>query len=206
MQDILEVKKPLTVTNAPSQMRYDNKRKHPVDFIQQNKALAEEEFQMQALSTCFGSHLPMKLTMERTLVTATRRFPGHKNYNVGLEVLMGKLNEIDFEDYLGTDNPFKRSENPHSEQISRRWLIAECKALTNAALTSKQIAGHANYSLVCMLDRQRKHCSCKKWKQNLQYSQVLCRIFFPSSNNKTCLLYTSPSPRDGLLSRMPSSA
>ena len=27
-----------------------------------------------------------------------------------------------------------------------------------------------------------------------------------SSNNKNCLLYTSPSPRDGLLSRMPSSA
>ena len=26
------------------------------------------------------------------------------------------------------------------------------------------------------------------------------------SNPKTCLLYTSPSPRDGLLSRMPSSA
>ena len=25
-------------------------------------------------------------------------------------------------------------------------------------------------------------------------------------NNKDCLLYTSPSPRDGLLSRMPSSA
>ena len=25
-------------------------------------------------------------------------------------------------------------------------------------------------------------------------------------NNVTCLLYTSPSPRDGLLSRMPSSA
>ena len=27
-----------------------------------------------------------------------------------------------------------------------------------------------------------------------------------SGGNKTCLLYTSPSPRDGLLSRMPSSA
>ena len=26
------------------------------------------------------------------------------------------------------------------------------------------------------------------------------------SNHQTCLLYTSPSPRDGLLSRMPSSA
>ena len=29
-----------------------------------------------------------------------------------------------------------------------------------------------------------------------------CKAF----NDKTCLLYTSPSPRDGLLSRMPSSA
>ena len=29
---------------------------------------------------------------------------------------------------------------------------------------------------------------------------------FDASCVKTCLLYTSPSPRDGLLSRMPSSA
>ena len=28
----------------------------------------------------------------------------------------------------------------------------------------------------------------------------------PEFTHKTCLLYTSPSPRDGLLSRMPSSA
>ena len=31
-------------------------------------------------------------------------------------------------------------------------------------------------------------------------------IFFRNQNLKPCLLYTSPSPRDGLLSRMPSSA
>ena len=29
---------------------------------------------------------------------------------------------------------------------------------------------------------------------------------WPTPENSTCLLYTSPSPRDGLLSRMPSSA
>ena len=29
---------------------------------------------------------------------------------------------------------------------------------------------------------------------------------FPTSHSQVCLLYTSPSPRDGLLSRMPSSA
>ena len=32
------------------------------------------------------------------------------------------------------------------------------------------------------------------------------RAHYASLNNKCCLLYTSPSPRDGLLSRMPSSA
>ena len=30
--------------------------------------------------------------------------------------------------------------------------------------------------------------------------------FSTTANAQTCLLYTSPSPRDGLLSRMPSSA
>ena len=34
----------------------------------------------------------------------------------------------------------------------------------------------------------------------------LNNLCFFGGNNYTCLLYTSPSPRDGLLSRMPSSA
>ena len=33
---------------------------------------------------------------------------------------------------------------------------------------------------------------------------LVCHAF--SGNHHACLLYTSPSPRDGLLSRMPSSA
>ena len=37
---------------------------------------------------------------------------------------------------------------------------------------------------------------------------VRCRVVVPETapQTKICLLYTSPSPRDGLLSRMPSSA
>ena len=34
----------------------------------------------------------------------------------------------------------------------------------------------------------------------------LINVFGEWDNYKACLLYTSPSPRDGLLSRMPSSA
>ena len=41
--------------------------------------------------------------------------------------------------------------------------------------------------------------------QEMMRSQVL-RDIAVSTISSTCLLYTSPSPRDGLLSRMPSSA
>ena len=41
----------------------------------------------------------------------------------------------------------------------------------------------------------------------LPREQLLTTLRYLSSNSfLTCLLYTSPSPRDGLLSRMPSSA
>ena len=40
----------------------------------------------------------------------------------------------------------------------------------------------------------------------LEFEQVTLGITMAASPCKTCLLYTSPSPRDGLLPRMPSSA
>ena len=50
---------------------------------------------------------------------------------------------------------------------------------------SKVILNFKNKELYC------KKCGCKLHR---------------NGKTKTCLLYTSPSPRDGLLSRMPSSA
>ena len=49
------------------------------------------------------------------------------------------------------------------------------------------------------------------WTQNegelaVQLLEDLLRTKIPARDVKACLLYTSPSPRDGLLSRMPSSA
>ena len=38
------------------------------------------------------------------------------------------------------------------------------------------------------------------------YALKGCYVFKVVQQAQTCLLYTSPSPRDGLLSRMPSSA
>ena len=42
--------------------------------------------------------------------------------------------------------------------------------------------------------------------KELEWHGILKRVERPMGSRKSCLLYTSPSPRDGLLSRMPSSA
>ena len=48
------------------------------------------------------------------------------------------------------------------------------------------------------------HIVHKLIKENINESEIeFCDVV---SRDMTCLLYTSPSPRDGLLSRMPSSA
>ena len=61
-------------------------------------------------------------------------------------------------------------------------------------------------SLFCLLRFERPYD--KSWEIPIQI-ELLGKITFHLKNNITyssCLLYTSPSPRDGLLSRMPSSA
>ena len=42
-----------------------------------------------------------------------------------------------------------------------------------------------------------------KDRKHTFHTPVFCNV---DNENSICLLYTSPSPRDGLLSRMPSSA
>ena len=43
-------------------------------------------------------------------------------------------------------------------------------------------------------------------KKNPVFKNADADYYLAIKKNKICLLYTSPSPRDGLLSRMPSSA
>ena len=44
------------------------------------------------------------------------------------------------------------------------------------------------------------------WTATAQDTDTIPNIFIEKAKSSDCLLYTSPSPRDGLLSRMPSSA
>ena len=57
------------------------------------------------------------------------------------------------------------------------------------------------------LGRQQAQAVGQAQAQNYQQAQQQAQQNFQNKLTKhTCLLYTSPSPRDGLLSRMPSSA
>ena len=48
--------------------------------------------------------------------------------------------------------------------------------------------------------------SNEEWKVTLQLLKIVCSKTAVATLQETCLLYTSPSPRDRSLSRMPSSA
>ena len=62
-------------------------------------------------------------------------------------------------------------------------------------------------------NKEARHLSYDVTYRELGSNEVVTKSTYPNASfvygvswNHICLLYTSPSPRDGLLSRMPSSA
>ena len=66
----------------------------------------------------------------------------------------------------------------------------------------KTMPSRASRYVVHIFLSTHKHCP----EENLGKTFVKLAFENEKLYSKTCLLYTSPSPRDGLLSRMPSSA
>ena len=63
---------------------------------------------------------------------------------------------------------------------------------------------HHKQKILLFLSAMRSHADkLKKSKFKIEYSSIEDKSF---KSDYICLLYTSPSPRDRLLSRMPSSA
>ena len=79
------------------------------------------------------------------------------------------------------------------EPLLARLTIPIVKALKDAKLTPEQLDNVLFVGGATRMPAFTRHIS---------------RLFktFPNTDKNPCLLYTSPSPRDGLLSRMPSSA
>eukprot|EP01016_Furgasonia_blochmanni_P009524 TRINITY_DN1394_c0_g3_i3.p2 TRINITY_DN1394_c0_g3~~TRINITY_DN1394_c0_g3_i3.p2 ORF type:complete len:140 (-),score=30.86 TRINITY_DN1394_c0_g3_i3:32-451(-) len=91
--------------------------------------------------------------------------------------------------------------------------FVEIEALIDAATLQHLRSTHVKFTkFVEVLLPLWKYLTFSALKLSLTLGRVLaCSSFFrnlliPERFLSTCLLYTSPSPRDGLLSRMPSSA
>jgi len=52
------------------------------------------------LGNIYGSHAPLRMQMEETILSQFQRFPGMKSSFVGLETILGTRDEIEFRDYL----------------------------------------------------------------------------------------------------------
>ena len=61
---------------------------------------------MQQLSVLYGSHLPMRMVMERTIAAETRRLGGYGSSMFGLNMAMDKYEDLDFTDIL--NDPYQQ--------------------------------------------------------------------------------------------------
>ena len=92
------------------------------------------------------------------------------------------------------------------KDVTWTWTINETKIVQNFKKMYKNLPvlnlSNEKDDLILVTDTSNEHWSMVL---KIKEGEKLCK-YCSGSFNKACLLYTSPSPRDGLLSRMPSSA
>jgi proteasome maturation protein len=52
------------------------------------------------LGNVYGAHVPMRKRMELGIVSSIQRLPGLPSSNFGLEILLNKHEDLDFDDFL----------------------------------------------------------------------------------------------------------
>ena len=86
----------------------------------------EEENRMRTYSILFGSHLPMKLTIEREALGRCGRMPGERSSMLGLDVSMNNLNRIEETDYMNRNPNTLNSFPINKQKISKKqWTYQE---------------------------------------------------------------------------------
>ena len=101
-----------SLTVGPQQPAlYANMEIHPVKTIQDNAAVMGERQALQQMSVLYGSHMPMRFVMERSILSQTRRLGGYGSSMHGLNVHMERYEDLDFTDIL--NDPFESPMENH---------------------------------------------------------------------------------------------
>ena len=67
----------------------------------------------------FGGGMAFTMMIERERFGRTQRLNKNDSEYLGLQVLSGKLEQLDFEDYLGFDNPLSNLHSTSEELLSQ---------------------------------------------------------------------------------------
>ena len=81
-------------------MIYNEIKAHPVEQLQKNAIENMERQKLQEMSVLYGSALPMRYVMERTMLAQVQRPGGYGSSMHGLNMHMGRYEELDFFDIL----------------------------------------------------------------------------------------------------------
>jgi hypothetical protein len=60
----------------------------------------ELDSKLNMLGNVYGAHVPMRKRMELGIVSSIQRLPGLPSSNFGLEILLNKHEDLDFDDFL----------------------------------------------------------------------------------------------------------
>ncbi|RKP00190.1 hypothetical protein CXG81DRAFT_1089, partial [Caulochytrium protostelioides] len=77
---------------------------HPLKHHLEHYEATQDELRLTMLRGTVGSHLPLKLQMERAIVADNAPFRLFGGRDASLDVLMGRNERLDVEDVLGAGN------------------------------------------------------------------------------------------------------
>ena len=87
---------------------------HPVEVISRHGRATEDQLHLAMRSIVVGSHLPMRIQMERAVVGRHERLPVLPSSRVGLDILEGKDETLEIDEYLADPELAAVSLDPHS--------------------------------------------------------------------------------------------
>jgi len=87
---------------------------HPLEQSEKTFRLNQQQLEFAMARRVQGIHAPLRLQMERKIVSKTGHLPFLPRHNASLNVLTGRDEMIDFDDYLGHPMDPEAMGQPHA--------------------------------------------------------------------------------------------
>jgi len=112
MEAKLNPEKPLMI-NGFGSIRQQMRGKHPLEALERTREERIDNSNYGLLKSVQGIHAPLRLMYERRAAEHIGRLPFMASSNIMLDVLTGKDETIDFDDFLNDRNESELLSSPH---------------------------------------------------------------------------------------------